>query len=217
MPIHLPHPDTAKRQRTRIREISSCLTDHKIDWYLNRARYAAVDAYSGSTGGRGNDVSRPTEAAVVRDAGGRILEDEHGNDVATDDNWEAPADPVREHIAELFALLAEAAGISARIDKLSQYLDNDHSRAATRQSSLAGDCGRCGTTVTGAPKDKLVSGYCSRCRKAWERAGYPDRLKFERDYQTMHGDADQALENDEWDPARNLGADQYEATTAGGS
>lgn len=49
-----------------------------------------------------------------------------------------------------------------------------------RVSSLAGQCLCCQRDVLGTAEDRLRNGYCDACRKAWERAGRPDRAWFER-------------------------------------
>ena len=42
----------------------------------------------------------------------------------------------------------------------------------------AGHCQRCAVWVAGTAKDRIKSGYCERCYKAWQRAGNPDRVLF---------------------------------------
>ena len=47
----------------------------------------------------------------------------------------------------------------------------------------AGHCQRCERWVSGAASksgapDRIKSGYCERCYKAWQRAGNPDRVLF---------------------------------------
>lgn len=42
----------------------------------------------------------------------------------------------------------------------------------------AGHCQRCAVWVAGTAKDRIKSGYCERCYKAWQRAGNPDRALF---------------------------------------
>lgn len=45
----------------------------------------------------------------------------------------------------------------------------------------SGDCrAECGRYCSGAAGDRLRSGFCDPCRKAWERAGRPDRATFKR-------------------------------------
>jgi hypothetical protein len=42
----------------------------------------------------------------------------------------------------------------------------------------AGHCQRCAVWVAGTANDRIKSGYCERCYKAWQRAGNPDRALF---------------------------------------
>jgi len=42
----------------------------------------------------------------------------------------------------------------------------------------AGHCQRCNVWVSGSASDRIKSGYCERCYKAWQRAGNPDRAEF---------------------------------------
>lgn len=122
-PAERRQADNAKRHRDTIRLILLGdpkakppilgLTDDLIDDLIRRSREPAVDAYSGGMGGRGNDVSNPTVAAVVRDAGGRILDD----GTATPDVWAEPADPILADIGDILGALAEAAGVLAIIPK----------------------------------------------------------------------------------------------------
>jgi hypothetical protein len=220
VPIHLPHPDEAKRQRSKIRELIDQLDNATIDRLLNRARHAATDAYAGGANAGSNTVSNPTEAAVIRNAGGRITHDDHGREIFTPDTWDEGSDPTRDAIAEFFAELAEAHGLIRRLARRQQYLSTDHERAIPRASTPAGNCQCCDTLCTGAVDDKLISGYCKKCRNAWEHAGYPDRVEFQRDHALKHPDTHGGPTADtEWDPTRHLGAHQYETTraTTGGS
>lgn len=49
-----------------------------------------------------------------------------------------------------------------------------------RRSQIT-DCRACTRPVAATSKDPMRYGYCDACRKAWERAGKPDRAAFERD------------------------------------
>jgi hypothetical protein len=42
----------------------------------------------------------------------------------------------------------------------------------------AGHCQRCDRWVSGSASDRVKSGWCERCYKAWQRAGNPDRAAF---------------------------------------
>ena len=131
------------------------------------------DAYPpGGSSGRGSKGSHadPTAARVEHDAGGR------GD--KQPDTWKRAPDPTGDAIVRIFAMLAVAADAAATIHGLDHYVDAARSEQGKRPVSLAGDCGACGRPVAGTSVDKLVSGFCGACRKAWERAGYPDRSEF---------------------------------------
>ncbi len=42
-----------------------------------------------------------------------------------------------------------------------------------------GDCGACNRHLAGSGNDRLRSGYCPACYRAWRRAAQPDRSEFE--------------------------------------
>ncbi len=54
--------------------------------------------------------------------------------------------------------------------------------ASKTESQLALDTGRecqaCRRPVANTPADPIRSGFCDACRKAWDRAGKPDRVLF---------------------------------------
>ena len=49
---------------------------------------------------------------------------------------------------------------------------------AEAEAPGAGHCQRCNVWVSGSSSDRIKSGYCERCYKAWQRAGNPDRALF---------------------------------------
>ena len=49
---------------------------------------------------------------------------------------------------------------------------------AEAEAPGAGHCQRCNVWVSGSSSDRIKSGYCERCYKAWQRAGNPDRAEF---------------------------------------
>lgn len=49
---------------------------------------------------------------------------------------------------------------------------------AEAEAPGAGHCQRCNVWVSGSASDRIKSGYCERCYKAWQRAGNPDRAQF---------------------------------------
>lgn len=161
------------------------------------------DGFGAGQGGTGSgSINRPTENVVVAHAGGRVVDQPGRPTQYTPDTWQGDLDPVGRVLAELFALLNEGHGVLLQMDRRRQVIRAIADDNSGRQSSLQGECGRCKRIVAGTQADKLVSGYCGACRKAWERAGYPDRAQFERAYQAEH--------SAEWDPSRHLGTDQFE-------
>ena len=52
---------------------------------------------------------------------------------------------------------------------------------AEAEAPGAGHCQRCRVWVSGSSSDRIKSGYCERCYKAWQRAGNPDRVVFNRE------------------------------------
>lgn len=48
-----------------------------------------------------------------------------------------------------------------------------------RVPSVSGACGCCEREVSGAVGDRMLSGYCEACSRAWRREGRPDRFRFE--------------------------------------
>lgn len=80
---------------------------------------------------------------------------------------------------EAACALIELAHLLAPIDPKAEE------RARARQSTVQ-VCSACGRDVLNTADDRLRKGYCDACRKAWERAGYPDRPAFE---QTRRGAA----------------------------
>lgn len=168
--------ERAQRHRDHIRDAiigdkdHPGLTDTVLADLIRRAREPARDAYTDNTGVGGNDISRPTEAVAIRDAGGDG--DDH-------DTWQEPADHVRQAIQEIFGLLDLAHQAIQPMQRRRRYVYAIASTAAGRQSSLQGDCRACGRDVAGTPTDRLKSGYCPACHQAWMRASYPDRHQFE--------------------------------------
>ena len=89
-------------------------------------------------------------------------------------------DPVGLSIRNIFAYVAEMAGIARAMDRSLQYVAHAHDAATGRVGSLAGDCSACDRPVAGTPNDRIRSGYCPACYQAWRRLGMPDRAAFEQ-------------------------------------
>lgn len=146
-------------------------------------------------GSRGRAVRRCAEGDCFELAGpGRTRCAEHGEgEEESDEQWPAPpqsdpvgelvvagvvgADPIPGMVAECFAELERGAAlIRSAVARMVRVRRNP---LAGRQSSV-GHCRACERLVPGTPTDRLRSGYCDACRKAWERAGLSDRAAFER-------------------------------------
>lgn len=120
----------------------------------HRGRFLArPDGWPPGGGGevRGSEVSRPVESAVVA-RGER-----------------AQSDPVGDQIRRLFGALAEAAGVLAPAAHSLDFLRSYGDVAIVRESSLQGDCLCCERPVSGSANDRLRSGFCDACRKAYSR------------------------------------------------
>lgn len=121
--------------------------------------------------GRGNaevvvtssDVSRPVEATVVSFAGG---------DDDRPDTWAVRSDPIVGLVAKMFDDLGKAVGHVTAIQRTRRRLDLVGG-AKGRGSSLQGSCKCCDRDVSGGPDDRLRSGYCEPCYRAWVDAGKP--------------------------------------------
>lgn len=148
---------TARRaveQRAAIDQLLRRLTPERIADLDRRARFLAEpDGYPpGGGGGRGSDIARPTEQAMLH----RL------DDAPT-------ADPVGAQIRCVLSALSEAAGVLAPVERWLRHLDVYGDQAVVRERSRDGDCKCCDRVVTGTPTDRLRGGYCDACRKAYER------------------------------------------------
>lgn len=84
--------------------------------------------------------------------------------------------------------LKQLAAKARTITRAADFIEHVRTKAAGRQTSLAGPCTCCGRIVygtaadprIGTKEDRLRSGYCNACRIAWTTAGRPDRPFWER-------------------------------------
>ena len=88
-------------------------------------------------------------------------------------------DGVDDRLKELLHRLWED-GLEARslVTSIVSHAGPDERKTSTQAGS--GDCMACGRFCSGADLDRLRGGYCNGCRMAWERAGRPDRVAFQR-------------------------------------
>lgn len=95
-----------------------------------------------------------------------------------------PREPIHDPHHELTTAAVDALERAVQaIDVLMMKLDAIDRLATVHRTDPAGYCAACGRWVEGTAADRLRAGYCDACRKAWERAGRPDRPTFERQRQ----------------------------------
>lgn len=140
-----------------------------------RARHAVRDGYASYSGwGEAvstSAISRPTESSAT--AGLRAGDEP--------DDWrrhDEPADPVGDAIAEVFDTMREVTRLLRIVDDQVGYV---LATGAPRRVSSVASCEACTRDVLCTPEDRLVSGYCGACYRAWVRAGRPDRANFARE------------------------------------
>lgn len=66
------------------------------------------------------------------------------------------------------------------IGELMERLDAIDRLATLHRTDPSGHCNACTRWVEGTANDRLRAGYCAACYRAWDRAGRPDRVQFER-------------------------------------
>lgn len=121
-------------------------------------------------------------ASPLRSSGGRSGKGGHSDPTgtaATD-----PHDPTRAYAAtldlEATAVSTHLALLMTPVVELGRASKSYTPKAARTPSAGAGECSACRCWVSGAANDRLRAGYCDACRKAWDRAGRPDRATFAR-------------------------------------
>lgn len=195
---HVPSLARIRRHRDLLDEALRALDDDTLEQLHARTAEPVVrDGYG--TGATDVAVATSTtdtavERAVTAIAGGREeVRDPVTDEVlvpATPDTWPGAPDPTLEVIVELFAELAEVAGTLVRVIARRDYVMALHGERRGRESSLQGECRCCDRAVAGTSSDRLKSGYCPACYKAWERDGRPGadpqlpglvRRRWERD------------------------------------
>lgn len=173
--------ERAKRHRAAILRVIERLDDSKIEELCQRGRFPASPLRSGPSIGSVGEHSDPTLATVVQHGGGG--EDEEGNQ--RPDDWRDYPDPAGRALDEILGALAEAAGVLCGengAERKIAYVEAVPIDREARAKELpgAGDCNACGKFCSGARSDRIVSGYCDPCLRAWIRAGRSDRAEFER-------------------------------------
>lgn len=113
-------------------------------------------------------------------SGGRSAKGDHADPVFATATGEQ-VDPSPQWLP---GLTDAARAASKAIQDLAGYLHTVGRIESSDPHILAqagqGDCVVCDTYCSGAVNDRLRAGYCDACRKAWKRAGSPDRAEFKR-------------------------------------
>ena len=79
---------------------------------------------------------------------------------------------------DLRAELERAVSATVHAFRLATSIVGQTVPPAEAEAPGAGHCQRCNVWVSGSASDRIKSGYCERCYKAWQRAGNPDRAQF---------------------------------------
>lgn len=150
-PAHLAHI---------MRALADMLDQHG-DKALEMAPLLSARGWPRSTlgsGSAGNSELTTVEAAV-----------EHPDPI-----WDHIDDELRDKMTETWT---DLLALRTLITKVVAHAAPDQKRMPRPGS---GDCFACGRYVSGSANDRLRAGYCDSCRMAWERAGRPDRVQFQR-------------------------------------
>lgn len=145
-----------------LRDAATALDKHGTA-ALRTAPTLAARGFAGGAGDgsgiRGSDTSDPTSVAASR-------RDEFTGIDEKLDRW-------------LCVAYAMSTGGLHLVSTIVGHADPASTDRKNRQPG-AGPCNACGRDVPGTATDRLRSGWCDSCRKAYDRAGYPDRAAFER-------------------------------------
>ena len=139
----------------------------------------ALDGFGAGGGGEGRSKgthSDPPAAIVLRKEG--APDDE--THIAPDEWRTAEIDRVNTLVVRLYGESLAAVTVMRRVEGLKRLIDNRGDARYGRQSSVT-DCLCCEATVTGMGEDRIKSGYCPSCYKAWER------------YRQVHTDPDHEM------------------------
>lgn len=155
-----PNPHQVARA---LRDAADALDKHGPD-ALKAAPVLATRGFSGGagdgTGRRGPDTSDPTGNAAQR---GR-------------DQWTGIDDKLHRWLTVAYTI---STGGCHLLSQITGHADPTSTDRKNRHPG-SGRCNACGRDVPGTANDRLRSGWCSGCKRAYERAGFPDRAAFER-------------------------------------
>lgn len=168
--------------RNTVNKLITQLDDKTLEDLVRRGQHrTGGDGHAGNkrpgAGGahRGNEPARPTEAAAVR-LGAEAHDDPELDEPDTWEEWER--DLVGQALAAAQADTAKMAALARSVRRKVEYVLDAYKKSNIRPAG-AGICAACLRDVPGIGSDRLRSGYCDACRKAWARADFPDRLLFE--------------------------------------
>lgn len=135
---------------------------------------AGMDGYGrgGRQRGGPGTTSDPTSALLVSLAGGKVPGDVVKGETVeapTPDTWRVPNDGIGVLLEKLVGESNQMVGCARRIAGLKRLIENRGDERYGRQSSLQGDCLACDKPVTGTKEDRIRSGYCPTCYRAWVR------------------------------------------------
>lgn len=146
------------RQRDELAKFVKSLDDFALADLHRRAQHPARDAY-----GAGQPDVSVTASAELTSVERAADAQGFGRPIA---------DPVLKLLTAVFHELDEVVRHAARMES-KRKLIHRASRTTGRPSSLQGECMCCGRAVAGSHSDRLRSGYCEPCYRAWLDAGKP--------------------------------------------
>ena len=135
---------------------------------IRLAQMSAVpDGYGAGGSGtiQSTDVADPTLRTAARRNGWRL--DGKDDDEPDGPPW-VPNDRVNEWLDELFLQVTQAAARLRRIHQLDYLVEHRGDGRVGRQVT-GGECLCCERYVSGSASDRLRSGLCETCRKAYDR------------------------------------------------
>lgn len=145
------------RDLERVRKTLNKLNPHQLDELVRRAGTRVTSPPSPS-GPRGKgSVSDPTLSAVIR-------------------SEERMSDPIWEAVRDIATTLSDLASLSESIDAKLRFIAS----GPTDKQLVVHKCLACDREVMGTPSDRIRSGMCFACYRAWLREGRPYRDGFFR-------------------------------------
>lgn len=160
----MSHPDKDQWDKhiEFARRLLDTLQDDGYALFRRDEHAATADGYPSSSmggDGRGGGDSSSTETAALADVRYDSVHDDAIN--------------CRSNVDDAINALLRAVRNTQHAAKKGKHNPEEH--------GPAGVCLACYRDVTGTPIDRLRSGYCPTCYRAWLRAGKPDRFRFERE------------------------------------